>query len=130
MSQHGQLYAIPLALACALEVRYPPCKRGISAIPARYHMKTKLNACDAPSAILSRKGIARFVGHLKHDFPVPGKSGRFARNRFSDCVFTSDSCPLVRDLEANLQGDLYAACKVTCKLYLKGGKHCTQASFT
>ena len=32
MSQHGQLVPIRLALASALEVRYPLYKRGISAI--------------------------------------------------------------------------------------------------
>ena len=44
-------------------MRYPPRaphKRGISAILARYPVKTRQNTCDTPSAILSRKGIARY----------------------------------------------------------------------
>ena len=38
----------------------PHNKRGISAILARYHMKTRQNGCDTPFALLSRKGIARY----------------------------------------------------------------------
>ena len=41
-------------LACALEVRYPQCRRGISAILAQYSMTTRQNACDTPSAIRSQ----------------------------------------------------------------------------
>ena len=37
----------------------PPLKRGFSAIPARYRMKTRQMGAIPPSAILSRKGIAR-----------------------------------------------------------------------
>ena len=37
----------------------PPPKRGISAILARYPMKTRQTGAIPPSAILSRKGIAR-----------------------------------------------------------------------
>ena len=70
VSQHGQLGAIPpppsLSVppwrACEVEVRYPPVKRGISAIPARYPMKTRQMGAIPPSAILSRKGIARYGG--------------------------------------------------------------------
>ena len=40
----------------------PPVKRGISAIPARYPMKTRQMGEIPPSAILSRKGIARYGG--------------------------------------------------------------------
>ena len=40
----------------------PPLKRGISAIPARYAMKTRQMGAIPPSAILSRKGIARYGG--------------------------------------------------------------------
>ena len=40
----------------------PPLKRGISAIPARYPMKTRQMGAIPPSAILSRKGIARYGG--------------------------------------------------------------------
>ena len=58
----AKLGAIPLALARALEVRHPSYKRGISAILARYHLKTRQNAGDTPSAILFRKGIARYGG--------------------------------------------------------------------
>ena len=46
-----------------MEVRYPPpLKRGISAILARYPMKTRQMGAIPPSAILSRKGIARYGG--------------------------------------------------------------------
>ena len=46
--------------ACEVEVRYPPLKRGISAILARYPTKTRQMGAIPPSAILSRKGIARY----------------------------------------------------------------------
>ena len=49
-----------------MEVRYPPLKRGISAIPARYPMKTRQMGAIPPSAILSRKGIARYGGGISH----------------------------------------------------------------
>ena len=70
VSQHGQLGAIPpppfLAFppwsTCEVEVRYPPLKRGISAILPRYPMKTRQMGAIPPSAILSRKGIARYGG--------------------------------------------------------------------
>ena len=45
-----------------MEVRYPPQKKGISAILARYHMKTRQMGAIFPSAILSRKGIVRYGG--------------------------------------------------------------------
>ena len=48
--------------ACEVEVRYPPLKRRISAILARDHMKTRQMGAIPPSAILSRKGIAREGG--------------------------------------------------------------------
>ena len=54
----AKLGGIPLALACALQVRYPPYKRSISVILGRYHMSTRQNVCDAPSAMVSRKGIS------------------------------------------------------------------------
>ena len=40
----------------------PPLKRGISAILARYPMKTRQLGAIPPSVILSRKGIARYGG--------------------------------------------------------------------
>ena len=40
----------------------PPLKRGISATLARYPMKTRQTGAIPPSAILSRKGIARYGG--------------------------------------------------------------------
>ena len=56
-----------LALWPRMELRHtpPPHKKGISAMRARYRrypMKTMQIACDTPSAILSRKGIARYGG--------------------------------------------------------------------
>ena len=40
----------------------PPPQRGISAILARHHLKTRQNVCDTPSAMPSRKSIARYGG--------------------------------------------------------------------
>ena len=70
MSQHGQLGAIPppafLSISPLESMRsggaIPPLKRGISAILARYPMKTRQMGAIPPSAILSRKGIARYGG--------------------------------------------------------------------
>ena len=66
-------------------VRYPgamppPTKRGISAILARYHMKTRQNSCDTPSVILSRKGLARYgevscTGPLRSGAGLPPEEG-------------------------------------------------------
>ena len=44
----------------------PPLKRGISAIPARYPKKTRQEGAIPPSAILSRKGVARYGGGISH----------------------------------------------------------------
>ena len=70
VSQHGQLGAIPpppfLSVSPLESMRrggaIPPLKRGISAILARYPMKTRQMGAIPPSAILSRKGIARYGG--------------------------------------------------------------------
>ena len=67
VSQHGQLGAIPcppfLSVSPVESMRsggaIPPLKRGISATPARYPMKTRQMGAIPPSAILSRKDIAR-----------------------------------------------------------------------
>ena len=67
VSQHGQMGAIPpppsLSVSPLESMRsggaIPPLKRGISAILARYPMKTRPMGAIPPSAILSRKGIAR-----------------------------------------------------------------------
>ena len=69
-SQHGQSGAIPLPPFLSVSPlesmqsggAIPPLKRGISAIPARYPMKTRQMGAIPPSAILSRKGIARYGG--------------------------------------------------------------------
>ena len=53
---------LPLWRACEVEVRYSPLKRGISAILARYPLKTRQMGAIPPSATLSRKGIARYGG--------------------------------------------------------------------
>ena len=71
VSQHGQLGAIPpppfLCISPLESMQSggaipPPLKRGISAILARYPMKTRQIGAIPPSAILSRKGIARYGG--------------------------------------------------------------------
>ena len=62
-----------------MEVRYPPpLKRGISVILARYPMKTRQMGAIPRSALLSRKGIARYggvsrIGPQSPD-PSPGMS--------------------------------------------------------
>ena len=71
-----------------MEVRYPPLKRGISAILARYPMKTRQMGAIPPSAILSRKGIARYggasrPGPLRVRFGYGSCMERFERFRFS-----------------------------------------------
>ena len=91
VSQHGQLGAIPpppfLRVSCLESMRSggaipPPHKGGISAIPARYPMKTRKTRAIPPSAILSRKGIARYggvsrIGPLSSSIFVPGISPKF-----------------------------------------------------
>ena len=71
VSQHGQLGAIPLPPFLSVSpLEYmrsrgaipPPLKRGISAILPRYPTKTRQMGARPPSAILSRKGIARYGG--------------------------------------------------------------------
>ena len=64
-----------------VEVRYPPppSKRGISAILARYPVKTSQMGAIPPSAILSRKGIARYGG-VSRTGPL-SKSPRFPRGK-------------------------------------------------
>ena len=73
VSQHGQLGAIPpppfLSVSPVESMRSggaipPPPQRGISAILARYPMKTRQMGAIPPSAVLSRKGIARYGGYL------------------------------------------------------------------
>ena len=86
VSQHGQLDAIPpppFLSVSPLEsmqsggaIPPPRHKRGISAILARYHKKTRQMDAMPPSAILSRKGIARYgglsrTGPLRAHFTVP-----------------------------------------------------------
>ena len=82
VSQHGKLGAIPprpfLSVSPLESMRsggaIPPLKRGISAIPARYPMKTRQSGAIPPSAILSRKGIARYGG-VSCTGPLRGQTG-------------------------------------------------------
>ena len=53
----------------------PPLKRGISAILPRYPLKTRQRGARLPSAMLSRKGIARYGGGVLH-WAAKGKRGR------------------------------------------------------
>ena len=73
VSQHGQLGAIPpfppfLSVSCLESMRSggaipPPLKRDISAILARYPVKTRqIMGAIPPSALLSRQGLARYGG--------------------------------------------------------------------
>ena len=74
VSQHGQLGAIPpppfLSVSPLESMRSggaippSPLKGGISAILARYPMNTRQMGAIPPSAILSRKGIARYGGGI------------------------------------------------------------------
>ena len=52
--------------ACKVGVRYPPLKRGISAILARYPMKTRQNACDTPLCDTISKGYCAIWGGISH----------------------------------------------------------------
>ena len=72
--------AFPPWRAGEVEVRYPPPpqKRGISAILARYPFKTRQMGAIPPSAILSRKGIARWGGGVSRIGPL-SKARSFAR---------------------------------------------------
>ena len=80
VSQHGQLGAIPpppsLSVSPLQSIRsggaIPPLKRGISAILARYPMKTREMGARPPSAILSRKGIGRYGG-VSRTGPLSGR---------------------------------------------------------
>ena len=70
----------------------PPSKRGISAILARYPMKTRQMGAIPPSAILSRKGIARYGGGISHwaaksgpHKNVPPCLGQNARKNYIRC---------------------------------------------
>ena len=108
VSQHGQLGAIPPPPSLSVSFlesmqsggAIPPLKRGISARPARYPMKTRQTGAIPSSAILSRKGIARYGGvsrtgplsyfrTIRHGNslisapPQPSTGRRFARKRFS-----------------------------------------------
>ena len=86
VSQHGQLGAIPpppfLSVSPLESMRsggaIPPLKKGISAILARYPMKTRQMGAIPPSAILSRKGITRYGGVSRTGplSPGVGKQGR------------------------------------------------------
>ena len=53
----------------------PPLKKGISAILARYPVKTRQMGAIPPSAILSRKGIARYGG-VSRTGPLSSRAGR------------------------------------------------------
>ena len=59
-----------LKRACEVEVRYPPHKRGISAILARHHMKTGQNACDTPLCDTISKGYCATWGWVSRAGPL------------------------------------------------------------
>ena len=72
VSQHGQLGAIPpppfLSVAPLESIRSggaippPPQQKGYLSDIGTIPYENKANGCDTPSAILSRKGIARYGG--------------------------------------------------------------------
>ena len=74
VSQHGQFGAIPPPLfwafppwrACEVEVQYPPLKRGISAILARYPMKTRQMGAIPPLCDTISKGYCAIWGGISH----------------------------------------------------------------
>ena len=84
VSQHGQLGAIPpppfLRVSPSESMpsggAIPPLKRGISAILSRYRLKTRQMGAIPPSAILSRKGIARYGG-VSRTGPLSQRVSRF-----------------------------------------------------
>ena len=83
VSQHGKLGAMPpppfLSISPLESMQsggaIPPLKRGISAILARYPMKTRQMGAIPPSAILSRKGIARYGG-VSRTGPLSFEAGK------------------------------------------------------
>ena len=70
VSQHGQLGAIlppPFLSVSPLEYMrsrgaIPPPQKGYLSDSSAIPYENKANGCDTPSAILSRKGIARYGG--------------------------------------------------------------------
>ena len=86
VSQHGQLGAIPpplfLSVSPLERMRSggaipPPLKRGISAILARYPMKTRQNGCDTPLCDTISKGYCVIWGW----YLALGRQDRTPRNR-------------------------------------------------
>ena len=73
-----------------MEVRYPPLKRGISAILARYPVKTRQMGAIPPSAILSRKGIARYGG-VSRTGPLRSSGHRVHSD--GQLLFADAECP-------------------------------------
>ena len=59
----------PLGVRAKSEVRCPTLQKGISAILLRHPMKARQMGAIPPSAILSRKGIARYGG-VSHTGPL------------------------------------------------------------
>ena len=96
VSQHGKLGAIPpppFPSISPLESMQsggaipPPLKRGISAILAQYPMKTRQMVAIPPSAILSRKGIARYGGVSRTGpLSIPFRDGE-TTIKIEFCVF-------------------------------------------
>ena len=56
----------PLESIREVEVRYPPPQKGYLSDTCAIPCENKANGCDTPSAILSRKGIARYGGASSH----------------------------------------------------------------
>ena len=101
VSQRGHLGAIPppplLSVpprrACEVEVRYPPHKRGISAILARYPLKTRQNACDTPLRYYLERVLRDVGGYLA--------LGRWVGDSHSVLWWYSFSLPLSWPLSNN-----------------------------
>ena len=88
VSQHGQLGAIPPPLSLSVSlvgsmrsggaIPPPPPKRGISAILARYPMKTRQMGCDIPLCDTISKGYCAIWGGVSRTGPLsPGSSEIF-----------------------------------------------------
>ena len=84
----------------------PPLKRGISAIPARYPKKTRQMRAIPPSAILSRKGIARYGGGISH-WAAKGATWKPEISVLIHCDMQHFTIPSGTNLAALFLGDLF-----------------------
>ena len=81
----------------------PPLQRGISAILARYPMKARQTGAIPPSAILSRKGMARYGGGISH-WAAKGTTHFQETQRVRDKFLLGDFAPPEPEFGAEFWG--------------------------